>query len=816
METTGLTSAEAERRARTAAPQIGHRRNSAFALLARQFRSPIIWLLLAAAGLSLGFRESTDSVIIILIVLASALLSFVQERGAVNTVDALMSSVSAQASVIRDGKETKVPVALVVPGDLVILRTGDVVPGDCDVLWTNQLLVNEAALTGENYPRRKSAPPEGRTNEKGDTSTSVFLGTHVSSGEGRVLVRATGTDTQFGGITEHVSRQHLPTAFERGITEFGFLLMRWTAVLVAGILVFNITTGRPFVESLLFSLSLTVGLTPQMLPAIVTLSLSRGTALMARRKVVVKRLDAIEDIGGIDLLCTDKTGTLTVGSVALASALDTGGADSTAVRRLAVMNAGFQTGFPNPTDAAILAAAGRPGGRESCNGEIPFDFMRKRLTVRIVHEGGALLVSKGALEPLLGVCSTIRTPDGSIVPLPGAVPSVMDTYGSLSSEGYRVIGVATRPCPPVGDLSAEDETGMTFEGFLCFDDPPKEGVAAGVAALSRLGVDVCVISGDNRLAVAHTARMVGLRPGNVVTGRDIEDLGDAALAVAVRGVTLFAEIDPLQKERIIRAFSRSGRSVGFLGDGINDTPALHAADVGVSVDNAVDVAKQTADLVLLEKDLSVLAHGIEQGRKVFANTLKYVNVTTSANFGNMLSFALTTTFLPYLPLLPFQILLLNFLSDIPGMTIATDEVDPEQVANHHGWEMRSVRRFMVAFGLASTVFDMAAFALLRYVFADTAVELRSGWFVLSTLTELAAMLVLRTQRRFWRSMPGPALLWSSAVVAFVAFGLPYSPLRTSLQLEGPRPAVVASLVALTVAYAAVNEMIKTRIPVFRG
>ena len=812
MDTAGLTSEEAVRRLRTAAPQVGHRRNSGPSLMVRQFRSPIIWLLLAAAVLSFGFDEQADSAIIILIVLVSALLGFMQERGAVRRVDALMASVAAQATVVRDGTERRVPVSGVVPGDLVVLRTGDVVPGDCRVVDANGLLVNEAALTGENYPRRKSVTTGVR--DDGQRTGTVFLGTHVASGEARVVVERTGTDTEFGAITEHVSRQHLPTAFERGTTQFGYLLMRWTGVLVIMVLTLNLVTGRPFVESVLFSLSLTVGLTPQMLPAIVTLSLSRGTALMARRKVIVKRLDAIEDVGGMDLLCTDKTGTLTTGTVTLVAAVGPDGMPSAEVRRLAAWNARFQTGYPNPMDDAILAAAGPSPDGGTCTGEIPFDFMRRRLSVRVARPDGSLLVTKGALEPLLGLCTHARGPDGTAQPIAALLDDVTGRYGTLSEAGSRVIGVATRRCGDTGDLTVHDESGMTFEGFLCFDDPPKDGVAGGIERLAALGVGVCVVSGDNRLAVAHTAAAVGIPPGPVLTGEDIRNLDDGTLADAIRGVTLFAEIDPLLKERIVRTHSRDGRTVGFLGDGINDTPALHAADVGISVENAVDVARQTADLVLLEKDLSVLADGIEQGRAVFANTLKYVNVTTSANFGNMLSFAVATAFLPFLPLLPSQILLLNFLSDIPGMTIATDRVDPEQELRHHRWDMRSVRRFMLAFGLTSTLFDMAAFVLLRWVLSDSAVELRSGWFVLSTLTELAAMLVLRTQRRFWRSMPSPALLWSSLTVAAGTFVLPYSPLGPELRLIGPPVAVVACLVALVVLYVAVNEAVKKRIPVF--
>lgn len=726
-----------------------------------------------------------------------------------------MSTVAVHADVVRDGRETKVLIADVVPGDLVVLRAGDVVPGDCRVVWSNGLLVNESALTGENYPRRKTEGIAGTSDNPLARSNMVYLGTHVASGEGRAVVETTGVDTKFGKVTEHVSRQHLPTAFERGITRFGYLLMQWTGILVAGIFAFNLVVGRPTVESLLFSLSLTVGLTPQMLPAIVTLSLSRGTASMARRKVVVKRLDAIEDIGGMDILCTDKTGTITVGSVGLKDALATDGEHSDSVRRLAWLNAHLQRGFANPMDDAILSGPVPSSPDVTLLGEVPFDFMRKRVSVAVDDRGRRLLITKGALEPLLALCSKIRQSD-DVVPFTDTLLSAMTIYRTLSADGLRVIGVATRDLHGHGDIGVHDEIDMVFEGFLTFDDPPKHGVREGIARLAELGVSVCVISGDNALASAHTARMVGIDPSRMVTGDRVSAVADSELPQLVEGVAVFAEVDPIQKERIVRAFSRGGHTVGFLGDGINDTPALHAADVGISVDNAVDVAKQTADLVLLEKDLSVVAAGIEEGRRVFANTLKYVNVTTSANFGNMLSFALATMFLPFLPLLPLQILLLNFLSDLPGMTIATDSVDPEQLQMPHRWDISAVRRFMIVFGVASTVFDLLAFALLRWVFADGALELRSGWFILSTFTELAAMLVLRTQRRFWRSAPSGQLFVSSVLVAIITFAIPYSPIATVFQVDGPPADVNICLVLLTVAYVTVNEILKSRIPIFHS
>ena len=800
----GLSTEEAHRRRLSAPRAIGAKHNSTMHLFVRQFTNPIVLLLLIAAALSMLFADITDAAIIVAIVLASSILSFLQERGAVAALESLIGSVAIHADVLRNGKEETVLVADVVQGDIVVLRTGDLVPGDCRVLSANRLQVDEAPLTGENFPRRKepgALPPD---TELADRSNCLFFGTHVASGEGRAVVVRTGVETEFGEVTEHVTRQHLPTSFERGVKSFGFFLMRVTAVLVVALFLFNIATSRSVTESLLFSLALAVGLTPQMLPAIVTLSLSRGAAMMARQRVIVRRLDAIEDIGALDVLCTDKTGTLTVGSVGVHSAVDVEGHPSSEILQHATWNAALQRGFRNPIDDAVVAAAPE-APMPPLLGEIPFDFVRRRQSVIVETPEGALMVTKGAVEPLLDVCSHIHLGSNVVAKREG-LATAMETYGSLSAEGLRVIGVATRLMEN-GNVP-EVEVDMIFVGFLCFADPPKPGTRNDLARLHSLGVRVVLITGDNRLAATETARCVGIDVAQLCTGADIATLDREALVKTVESTHVFCEVDPLQKETIVRALSDAGHTVGFLGDGINDTPALHAADVGISVDNAVDVAKQTADLILLDKELSVLATGVEQGRRVFANTLKYVQVTTSANFGNMLSLALTTVFLPYLPLLPLQILLLNFLSDFPGLTIATDEVDPEQLARHSRWDIARVRRFMIVFGLASTIFDLLTFAVLRLVFDVGEVVLRSGWFALSTFTELAAMLVLRTKRPFFRSRPGTALMVSSMIVAGVTTWLPYSTFADTFGLGGLPMSVFFSLIGLVVGYVVLTELLK--------
>lgn len=806
----GLSTTEAVRRRAAAGPNtIGSaHRHRALRLLALQFASPIIGILAAATVLAMVLGDLTDGVIILAIIGASGLLGFWQEHSAGRAVDALLAQVRVEVEVLRDGREVGVPVEDIVAGDVVVLRAGDIVPADCRILASHSLLVDEAALTGESYPAEKlpgvvasEAALAGRTN-------SVFLGTHVVSGTATALVVSTGAATEFGTLAAELEGRDVTTRFERGITAFGLLLVRAMVVLVTSIFAVNLLLDRPVVDSLLFSLALAVGLTPQLLPAIVAVSLSAGARQMATERVIVKRLDAIEDFGAMTVLCTDKTGTLTSGAAQLDAALDLDGRTSDEVLRLARLNAGLQRGFTNPLDAAVMQgrAALDPGLRLD---EVPYDFERKRLSV-LAADGIPTLITKGAFAEVLAVSSTAEI-SGAAVPLDTVRTSLDERFAALSAQGFRVIGLATREMPGRSTADVADETDMTLRGLLTFADPPKPGAPEAIEELAGIGVSVRLVTGDNRLAARQIAAGVGLPAGEILTGRDIDGLDDAALANRCRGIAVFAEVDPLHKERIVRGLRAAGATVGFLGDGINDAAALHAADVGISVDSAVDVAKQAAAIVLLDKDLAVVAHGVRLGRRTFANTLKYVRVTVSANFGNMLSMAAASAFLPFLPLLPRQILLLNFLSDIPGTTIAADEVDPELLTSPQAWDIRAIRRFMVAFGLLSSAFDIMTFFVLRMGFDAGATLFRSGWFVESTATELAVMLVLRTSRPFWRSRAGRALVATSALVAVVTVGLPYSPLADTLGLVGLPARIVVILGLLTALYVTANEVLKRRI-----
>ncbi|SEN52033.1 magnesium-translocating P-type ATPase [Nonomuraea pusilla] len=812
----GLSSEEARRRLAEHGPNTvgAPRRHRALRLLLTQFTSPIVLILIAATVVSMLLGDLTDGLVILVIIAASGLLGFFQERTAGRAVDALLARVRVEVEVVRDGSEVSVPSEDVVPGDLVVLRAGDVIPADCRVVESHGLQVDESALTGESFPVEKSPGPPSSQAAPGEAvagrTGTLFAGTHVAGGSGAAEVLRTGGDTEFGALTAELAARDVTTGFERGLTRFGMMLVRVMAVLVCLIFAVNLLLDRPVVEAVLFSLALAVGLTPQLLPAIVAVSLSSGARRMAAEQVIVKRLDAIEDFGAMTVLCTDKTGTLTGGVVRLDGAYDVDGRDSAEVLRLAGLNAGLQHGFANPLDQAILRGTPPPDPSARLD-EVPYDFERRRISVLALDGGVPTLVTKGALEEVLGVCAFARA-GGAVVPVESVRAAVLRRLAELSAAGYRVLGLATAELPGRERVSAADEAGMTLTGLLAFRDPPKEGAAEAVAELGALGVSVRLVTGDNRLAAEHVAGEVGLA-GPALTGAEIDRLDDAALTARARDTQVFAEIAPLQKERVVRALRAAGETVGFLGDGINDSPALHAADVGISVDTAVDVAKRSAAIVLLDKNLGVVADGVRLGRQTFANTLKYVRVTTSANFGNMASMAAAAAFLPFLPLLPRQILLLNFLSDIPATTIAADAVDEEQVERPSAWDLRRIRAFMIGFGVLSSLFDVATFLVLRLGFDAGADLFRTGWFIESTATELAVMLVLRTRRPFFRSRPGRALVWSSVLVALVTVAVPFTPLAGPLGLVAPPPAVLAALAGLTLLYVAVNEAAKRFLPV---
>jgi P-type Mg2+ transporter len=807
----GLASAEAEARLLRAGPnQLGkRRRTNALRLLLEQFTSPIILILVFATLLSAFLGDRVDAAIILAIILLSGLLGFWREFSAGKAVDELLALVQVEAEVRRDGRLVSLPLEQIVPGDVVRLSAGDLGPGDCLILQSNELLVDESTLTGEAYPVEKQPGVLDEETPLAQRTNCVFSGTHVASGSGEVVVVRTGAATELGRISKGLARKPPQTAFERGLTRFGMMLVYATASILVVIFAINIALHRPFVDSLLFSLSLAIGITPQLLPAIVNISLAAGARRMARAKVIVKRLDAIEDLGSMDVLCTDKTGTITVGTVAIAKATDVEGHDSEHVLACARLNARFQAGFGNPIDAALLAGA--PAGDDSVRrlDEVPYDFRRKRLSVLVAERDGSLLITKGAVPSVLAVCDSAELPDGKTVPIGDARERIDALVSDLSNQGYRILAVARRPLGSATNVGAEDETAMTLCGFLAFLDPPKPGIEKTLAELGKLGIELRIITGDSRLAAAHVAEAVGLDGRRVVTGPEIEHLDDEGLLELAEEAHVFAEVAPEHKERIIRSFHRAGHSVGFLGDGINDAPALHAADVGISVNTGVDVAKQSAAVVMLEGGLDPIVVGVQLGRQTFANTEKYAFTTISANFGNVISMAVASGVLPFLPMFPRQILLTNFLTDVPSTTIADDRVDPERYERPQSWDISFVRDFMIVFGLVSSVFDFITFAVLRLGFDAGATLFHSGWFVESVMTELTVLLVLRTQRPFFRSRPGNALVASSLAIGALTLALPYTGgLAHLLGLEPLSATLQLTLLAITAAYVLTAELVK--------
>ena len=774
-------------------------------MLLRQIRSPLLWLLLFAVAISLVSREWSDASIVLAIVVATVAVGYVREYRAETAVAALGKRLQTNATVMRDGARVAIPRVSVVAGDVVLLSAGSLVPADAIVLEASDCFVSEALLTGESFPVQKrpdSVPASSRLAER---LNMVFLGTNVRSGTARCLVVATGRSTEFARIAAHLIPQRPETDFDRGLRQFGYLLTSAMLLLVVIVFVAHMLAGRPVIQTLMFAVALAVGLSPELLPAILTINLSRGAQELARRGVLVRRLNAIENLGSMTVLCTDKTGTLTEGTMRLEGAYGTDGAASQAVLDLAATNAGLQTGLKNPLDEAILSAhAGQSApGRKIA--EIPFDFIRKRLSVIVEAEGGANLITKGAFSNVVDLCT--RTIDGRPVD-PAVLSSATAMYQQWSDQGIRVLAVATKPIASKAKYDRTDETDLALAGFVTFLDRPKAGVTAALKDLERLGVGVKLITGDNRLVARHVAALVGMKVEPMITGSELAQMDDPALWRLAPKTSLFVEVDPNQKERIIVALKRARHVVGFLGDGVNDAPAMHAADTSLSVDQAADVARETADFVLLEPDLDVIRAGIEEGRRTFANTLKYILTTTSANLGNMISMAAASLMLPFLPLLAGQILLNNLLSDVPAVGIADDRVDPESVTAPPRWDLRFIGRFMATFGLLSSAFDFLTFGVLLWGFHASVELFRSGWFVESLLTELAIALVVRTRRPFFRSRPGALLLWSSVGMMGVALALPFTPHAGVVGLI-PIPArLLLVMCAITVLYVGATEVVK--------
>jgi Mg2+-importing ATPase len=805
----GLSAAEARRRLRIYGPNRlrPSKRTDSLTLLAAQFKSPLILILLAAVGLSFFFNESIDAVIIIAIVLLSSALGFWQEKRAADAVKALLSIVKMDAAVVRDGVATNKPVEEVVPGDVCLLNAGDIIPGDAAILDSKDLFVDEAALTGESYPAEKVAGTIAKETALMKRTNSLFMGTHVISGNARALIVRTGTSTEFGKVSEGLSLAPPETDFEHGVRRFGYLLTNVTLILVVVIFGITVFLNRPVIDSFLFALAIAVGIIPELLPAIISINLAVGAVHMARMKVIVKQLASIENLGSMNILCVDKTGTLTEGTMRFNGARDAQGNSSDKAHLYAYLNSSYQTGFTNPIDDAVCASQQFDLGLWAKLDEVPYDFVRKRLSILVAKNDERILITKGAVRNVLDVCCFAEV-SGKTLDIAEAREGIEKQFASLGAEGFRTLGLAYKYVNRDSHLNKADETKMTFLALLVFYDPPKEDVPVVIHDLKTLGITVKVITGDNSAVAGSVARSVLDCEPRLLTGKELHSMSNYALRSRANMIDVFAEIEPSQKERIIIALRQSGNAVGFLGDGINDAPALHASDVGISVNSAVDVAKEAASVVLLEKDLGVLSAGVREGRRTFANTLKYIFMTTSANFGNMFSMAGAALFLPFLPLLPKQILLNNFLTDFPAMAIATDTTDPDQLKKPLLWDIKFIRNFMIIFGIVSSFFDFLTFGALMFVLKAGAEEFRTGWFVESVMTEVLIIVVMRTWQPFYKSRLSQPLLISMVLVLIITVALPYSPISELLGFKPIAPSSLLLLGIITLLYVAVSEVAK--------
>ena len=777
-------------------------------ILLSQFKSPIIIILLFAAVLSLFLSSPADAIIILAIVFVSGLLGFWQEHGAANAVKNLLNMVRIKAAVLRDGTTAEVPIEDIVPGDVVLLSAGGIIPGDCRILDSKDLFVNEATLTGETYPAEKLAGVLPAGTPLGKRTNTLFMGTSVVSGSGRAVIVHTGKETLFGGISEKLKLRPPETEFQHGVRRFGYFLMEVTLILVIAIFAVNVYFERPVLDSFLFSLAIAVGLTPQLLPAIISINLARGAKRMALESVIVKRLSSIENFGSMNVLCSDKTGTLTKGEVRLHSAEDVSGRESEDVLFHAYLNAYFETGFRNPIDEAIRAHSKFDIEGYKKLDEVPYDFSRKRLSILLSKEGANVMVTKGALINVLSVCTHARVSGGGTEDIESVRGKIEERFADLSREGFRVLGVASRSGIGESLITKDFEKDMTFLGFITLFDPPKEGVRDTIDELERLGIELKVVTGDSREVALYVSREVGLPDPQAVTGKELLMMSNDALLKMVSHYNVFAEVEPSQKERIINAMKKAGNVVGYMGDGINDASALHAADVGISVESAVDVAKQAADIVLLKMDLGVLVNGVREGRVTFANTLKYVFMATSANFGNMFSMAGASLFLSFLPLLPKQILLTNLMTDLPEMTIAGDSVDREMAEKPRRWDIRFIRNFMATFGLISSIFDYMTFGVLLFIFHATTDQFRTGWFIESVISATLIILVIRTRGPFLRSRPGKYLALAVFLVICATLFLPYSRLAHLFGFHPLPPSFLIALGVIVVLYVITAEVAK--------
>jgi P-type Mg2+ transporter len=812
----GLTTVEATRRLAEYGPNdpAPSKRLSSIVEIARLFINPLVLILLVASAVSAWLGEDVDAGIIVTIVMLSVTVNFWQSYRSQLAADRLRASVAPTATALRDGSWQEIPLRQLVQGDVVRLSAGDLVPADARLLDSRDLSVQQSLLTGESLTADKRARPDGTSRANGpDAPDLVFLGTSVVSGTATALVIATGPQTLFGDIATRLGSRVPETEFESGLRRFSLLILRTTTALVLFIVLMGIVVHHHALESLLFAVALGVGLTPEFLPMIATVTLTQGAMRMARDNVIVKHLPAIQNLGSIDILCSDKTGTLTSGVMRLDRSLDPTGAASLRPLALARLNSRFQSGIRSPLDTAILESTPPETSAYTKSDEIPFDFERRRLSVVVTtpeDSNRRLLITKGAPESVLAICETMEI-DGHVAALDAAAGDAAAMYGQLSADGRRVLAVAYRSLDVRDSYSRDDEAQLVLAGFISFADPILDDVSEVLEELRRDGVSVKILTGDNPIVASYVCRSIGLGDEQVVTGDDIDGLDDGALGHVAEQRAIFARVSPAQKNRIILALKHRGHVVGFMGDGINDAPSLHTADVGISVMGAADVAREAADVILGERSLRVLHRGILAGRRASGNMMKYLLMGTSSNFGNVFSMAAASVFLPFLPMLPTQILLNNFLYDVAQITIPTDNVDESYLRLPQRWNMRVIRDFMLVIGPISSLFDFLTFYVLLRVFHAGEVMFHAGWFVESLATQTLVLFVIRTMGNPFRSRPSLALTITTLVITGIGVGLPWTPAAAALGFSPLPWAYVAFLVTASAAYLAVVEGAKRRL-----
>ena len=749
------------------------------ALFIGQFKSPLMLLLIGAVILSAFLGDTSDVFIILFIVVSTGLLSFFQERNASKVVEKLQSMIALKCTVLRDEKPQEIISTTIVTGDVLLCKAGDMIPADCLIIDSNELHVNEASLTGESFPVRKESGILDEQTTLAKRTNCLWEGSNIISGNAKALVINTGTNTIFGSITQSASTS-VETTFEKGIKDFGFFLMKITLVLSIFILIVNLLNHKSIIDSALFALALAVGMAPELLPAITTIAMSAGAKRLLAKKVIVKKLSSIQNLGEVNLLCTDKTGTITEGGIKVNGLLDGFGKESAFVKELAYLNATFETGYSNPIDEAIKNLSVEIKDPSNKIGEVPYDFIRKRLSIAIKSDKEKMLITKGAFNQIISICSKIKLSDDTIGNIETHRQDIETRYEQFGINGLRAIGICYKNI--VADsISKEDENEMIFAGFILIEDPIKAGIIEIIDKLHLLKVGLKIITGDNKNVAKSIALKIGIKNPVVLTGIELFNTSPEALKQLVKRVHIFAEVEPQQKERIIQAL-RKTYTVAYMGDGINDVSAINAADVGISVDNAVDVAKEAADFVLMEKDLMVLADGIKEGRKTFANTLKYIFINTGSTFGSMCSVAIASLLLPFLPMLPKQILLINFITDSPYLAITSDNVDSEQINKPGKWNLKAVRNYMIIFGIHSSLFDVITFLTLLFVLKVKESAFQTGWFVESTIAQLLILFIIRTRNNFFKSKPGKYLFILSVIGFITVIILPYLPFANQFGL----------------------------------